>query len=225
MSYEGQIDGKLQIGVEYNKTARKEREMKKIFLWLSVLGVIVFLMTEYTTANGVLTEELDQKFDKFTYVVESDKVVVGVTAFVARYREKEKYMPLEIGIANKKHDKLTLTGDSFTLIDELGNEYSLASSEELMDNYRKHAVDLRLAQFFHVSRSLFGGLSQVPSHFQPDKASYMLVRDKVELPSMFFMIDMLYFQRPITGIKGKKFEFRVSAPELEQPIQVRFRVD
>jgi len=199
--------------------------MKKTFLWLSVLGVIVFLMTEYTTANGILTEELDQKYDRFTYVVEGDTVAVGVTIYVARYREKEGYMPLEIGIANKKLDKLTLTRNSFTLIDELGNEYSLASSEELLDNYRKHAVDLKLAQFFHVSRSLFGGLSQVPSHFQPDSASFMLVRDEVELPSMFFMIDMLYFQRPATGIKGKKFEFRINAPELEQSVQVRFRVD
>ena len=111
--------------------------MKKTLLWLSVLGCVVLLMTEYTPAKGISQEELDPKYDQFTYVVEIDTVSVGVTTYVARYREKEEYMPLEIGIANKTFDKLTLTRNSFILIDELGNEYSLIPVEELLKNYHK----------------------------------------------------------------------------------------
>lgn len=199
--------------------------MKKTLLWLSVLGCVVLLMTEYTPAKGISQEELDLKYDQFTYVVEIDTVSVGVTTYVARYREKEEYMPLEIGIANKTFDKLTLTRNSFILIDELGNEYSLIPVEELLKNYHKQEADLKIAHITQISRSLFGGLAQVESNFQPGRVSDKLVMDRVELPKWYYMIDMLYFQHPATGIKGKKFEFRINAPELEQPIQVRFRVD
>lgn len=199
--------------------------MNKTFLWLLILCGSVIFLTEYTTARGQISNELDQKYDRFTYTLESDKVLVGVTTFVARYREKDEYVPLEIGVANKRLNKLTLTRDSFTLIDELGNEYPLASPEELLDNYRKQSVDLRIAHITHISRSLFGGLSSVDSNFQPNGPGHSLVWDRVELPRTYFMIDVLYFQRPASGIKGKKFEFRVSAPELEEPIQVRFMIE
>ena len=199
--------------------------MKKTLLWLSVLGVFVFLMTEYTTAIGNLAEELDPKYDQFTYVVEGDSVAVGIASYVARYREKEEYMPLEIGVANKMLDKLTLTRNSFILIDEQGNEYSLTPVAELLENYHKQEADLKLSHITQISRDLFGGLDQVESNFQPGRVRDKLVMDKVELPKWFYMIDMLYFQHPATGIKGKKFEFRINAPELEQPVQVRFRVD
>ncbi len=199
--------------------------MKKKFDWLLILCVFVIFSTEYTTAGGQPFTELDPKYDRFTYTLESDRILVGVTTFVARYREKDEYLPLEIGVANKKLKKLTLTRDSFTLIDELGNEYPLTSPEELLENYRKQSVDLRIAHIIHISRSLFGGLSSVDSNFQPNRPGHSLVWDKVELPRTYFMIDVLYFKRPVTGIKGKKFELRVSAPELEEPIQVRFMVD
>lgn len=199
--------------------------MKKTLLWLSVLGVIVLLMTEYTPAKGILQEELDAKYDQFTYVVEGDPVAVGVASYVARYREKEDYMPLEIGIANKMLEKLTLTRNSFTLIDEQGNEYSLTPVDELLENYHKQEADLKLSHITQISRDLFGGLDQVESNFQPGRVSDKLVMDKVELPKWYYMIDMLYFQRPAAGIRGKKFTFRINTPEIEQPIQVRFRVD
>lgn len=199
--------------------------MKKTSIWILILCGFVILLTEYTASWGQPSTELDPKYDRFTYTLESDKVLVGVTTFVARYREKDEYVPLEIGVANKRLNKLTLTRDSFTLIDELGNEYPLASPEELLDNYRKQSVDLRIAHIIHISRSLFGGLSSVSSNFQPNRPGHSLVWDKVELPRTYFMIDVLYFQRPATGIKGKKFELRVSTPELEEPIQVRFMID
>ncbi len=199
--------------------------MRKILGWFLILCGLVVFLTEYTAARGQPSTELDPKYDRFTYRLESDKVLVGVTTFVARYREKDEYLPLEIGVANKRLNKLTLTRDSFTLIDELGNEYPLTSPEELLDNYRKQSVDLRIAHITHIFRSFFGGLSSVDSNFQPKRPGHSLVWDKVELPRTYFMIDVLYFQRPATGIKGKKFELRVSTPELEEPIQVRFMID
>ncbi len=199
--------------------------MKKAILGLSILGIVVFLMTDSTRGKGILAEELDQKYDQFTYIVESDTVSVGVAAYVARFREKEDYMPLEIGIANKMLDKLTLKRNSFILIDEEGNQYSLTPVKELLENYHKQESDLQIVHITQISRSLFGGLDQVQSNFQPGRVSDKLVTDKVELPKWYYMIDMLYFPRPATGIKGKKFTFRINTPELAQPIQVRFRVD
>jgi hypothetical protein len=122
-------------------------------------------------------------------------------------------------------EKLILTRKSFILIDEEGNEYSLTPVDELLENYHKQEADLQLSHITQISRSLFGGLDQVESNFQPGQVTDKLVMDKVEIPKWYYMIDMLYFQRPATGIKGKKFTFRINAPELVKPIQVRFRVD
>ncbi len=199
--------------------------MKKEFSWLLILCGFFIFLAECTTAGGHPFIELDPKYDRFTYTLESDRILVGVTTFVARYREKDEYLPLEVGVANKRLKKLTLTRDSFTLIDELGNEYPLTSPVELLKNYRKQSVDLRIAHIIHIYRSLFGGLSSVDSNFEPNRPGHSLVWDKVELPRTYFMIDVLYFKRPATGIKGKRFELRVSALELEEPIQVRFMVD
>ena len=50
------------------------------------------------------------------------------------------------------------------------------------------------------------------------------VRDLVALPRFGYMLDMLYFPAPSTGVKGHTFELFLQAPELPDPVFVRFEV-
>ena len=52
----------------------------------------------------------------------------------------------------------------------------------------------------------------------------MVVTDTVELPRFGYILDMLYFPAPSTGLKGHKFELSMTAPELADPIFVKFEV-
>ena len=50
------------------------------------------------------------------------------------------------------------------------------------------------------------------------------VTDTVSLPRYGYMLDMLYFPTPTTGIKGHRFELTMSTAELTDPIFVKFEV-
>src|SRR5437763_9975294 len=72
--------------------------------------------------------ELDFKLGPFTYLEEGKLVSLAVGSEAARYRENEKFMPLNVGFANRNAPTLTVTRESFVLQDENGKRYHLASA-------------------------------------------------------------------------------------------------
>ena len=51
-----------------------------------------------------------------------------------------------------------------------------------------------------------------------------VVTDNVQLPRYGYLMDMIYFPMPVTGLKGHAFELTMTAPELPDPIFVKFEV-
>ncbi len=51
-----------------------------------------------------------------------------------------------------------------------------------------------------------------------------VVRDVVYLPKFGYLIDYIYFPRPVTGIKDQRFELFLESQSLEQPVFVKFEV-
>ena len=190
-----------------------------LFLVISMTGCITTRYTERDTSG------LDRRLDSFTYIEEGDLMALCVSTYATRFREEDKYIPLEVAIANRGLRNLTLTRESFTLIDEEGNRYSLVPSKELLENYEKQDFDRRFAHIFSVVIAKFELYTQAQSNFEPERMSSRIVIDKVELPKFFYMVDMLYFDQPKTGLKGKKFELFITAKELEEPIFVKFMVE
>lgn len=195
------------------------------------LLVITYLL--YLILSGCVTAKykerdisgLDRKLDMFTYIEEGDLVALIVCTHATRYREGDQYIPVEIAVANKGLNNLILTRESFTLTDELGNKYPMVSSKELLENYDKQDFDKGLSHVLRVIIHKFELYTPVRSNFAPELFSSRIVFDKVELTKHSYMVDMIYFEHPVTELKGKKFELFLTAPEIKETIFVKFMVE
>ncbi|HEX4823320.1 MAG TPA: hypothetical protein VFV19_03335 [Candidatus Polarisedimenticolaceae bacterium] len=175
--------------------------------------------------TGQTAPSTDRKLSKFAFIEEGKLVTLIVDTRATRYREKEKYVPVEIAIANRGVKQMALTRESFTLTDEKGARYPCASPKELLDNYEFLDLDRDLQELPEIVFNRFGAMNPYPSKFSPTRSVGTVVTDHVELPRYGYVIDMLYFPAPATGLKGHKFELAMTAPELADPIFVKFFVE
>ncbi len=201
--------------------------MKRSTILLILAGFSIAVILGCITARYTEREVsgLDKKLDMFTYIEEGDLVALIVSTHATRYREGDQYIPVEVAVANKGLNNLTLTRESFTLIDELGNKYPMVPSKELLDNYDKQDFDNRLSHVLGVVMHKFELYTLEESNFAPERFSTRIIYDKVELTKFSYTVDMIYFKQPETGLKGKKFELFLTASELEEPIFVKFMVE
>jgi hypothetical protein len=173
---------------------------------------------------------LDRKLSTFAFIEEGNLVSFIVDARPTRYREEGGYIPLEICIANRGLKMLSLTRESFTLKDQDGNAYPCAGPKELIDQYEFLDLDRNLAELRDIVFNRFGAYTQYPSRFSPTRAGpasvleSTIVKDSLVIPRYGYVIDYIYFPRPKTGVVGKRFELFLSAPELPDPVFVKFAV-
>ena len=202
---------------------------------LVVMAALVLVAASCADRRGtpkpkVDMKGLDRKLSTFAFIEEGNLVTFIVDTRPTRYREEGGYIPIEICVANRGLKKISLTRESFTLRDQDGKEYPCAGPKELMDNYDFLDLDRRLAELGEIVFNRFGAFIQYPSKFSPtrDVPAYILdstlVRDSVGLPQFGFIIDFIYFPRPATGVVGKRFELFMNAPELPDPVFVKFAV-
>ncbi len=167
---------------------------------------------------------LAPKFSQSSYIAQGDSLALIVGTRLAVIAEDPDYLPLEIGVANKGLAQLTLTPDSFVLIDEDGSRYSMVTSGEMFREYRRVDVDRRLGEILQFMLGKFSVYTLVPSNFTPSFDFPTPLRTPV-LQRYTLIHDLVYFPRPATGIRGHTFELFLNTPELELPAVVRFRVD
>ena len=146
-----------------------------------------------------------------------------------RYREKDNYIPIELAILNMGVKQLTLTRESFTLVDDKGNRYPCASPKELLDNYDFLDLDRDFEELEGILFNRVGALTRYPCNFSPThfavrEGQSRVVIDRIELPKFGYVFDMIYFPMPATGLKGHAFELAMTAPELTDAIFVKFEV-
>ena len=179
--------------------------------------------------TGQVAPDVDRKLSTFAYIEEGKLATFIVDTRPTRYRDGERYVPVEIAIANRGVKQLSLTRESFTLADEKGDRYPCASPKELLDNYDFLDLDRNLAELDEIVFNRFGAMTGYPSKFSPTRRPSRLgestvVTDTVSLPKFGYMLDMLYFPMPATGLMGHKFELAMTAPELTDPVFVKFEV-
>ena len=179
--------------------------------------------------TGQQAADVDRKLSTFAFIEEGKLATFIVDTRPTRYREGEAYIPVEVAIANRGVKKLSLTRESFTLADEAGNRYPCASPKELLANYDYLDLDRNLSELSEIVFNRFGAMTPYPSKFSPTRrptriGESMVVTDTIQLPRYGYMLDMLYFPAPSTGLKGHKFELSMTAPELADPIFVKFEV-
>ncbi len=219
--------------------------MKKHTLALAVLPVAAILLalgivgcTEHRSKPPREMGGLDDKLSTFAWKEDGNLVALIADTRPARYVEEANYMPLEIAVANRGLNELVLTRESFTLVDETGQKYSVVAPQELLQNYdfldRDRAT---LAELFGIVDQKFSTFTYYPSKLSPTKTGGPfapsppgaggVVRDQVTLPKFGYMVDFIYFPKPATGVKDHRFELQMSSPALpadNNPIFVKFMV-
>ncbi len=180
--------------------------------------------------RGQSTTGLDRKLSTFAYIEDGELVDVIVGTRPARYRDDSDFMPVEIAIANRRLKQLTLSRESFILVDEEGNRYPCASPRELLEGYQFLDWDREptVSELYAIIDTKYAAFTRYPSKFSPthqvNSSRYGVVQDRVVLPKFGYLLDLVYFPIPATGIKDHRFELFVSAPELANPVFVKFEV-
>ena len=178
--------------------------------------------------RGTKASDVDEKLSTFAYIEDGDLVTLIVDIKATRDRGGEEYIPLEIAIANKGLRRLTISRESFVLIDQDGNRYPLASPRELLQKYQKLDFDRQYAEIEGIAFNRFSTYTRYRSRFSPTRVmtpgGTNLVQDGVTLPRSGYLIDWLYFPIPAGGLENRKFDLFVSAPQLEDPVFVKFHV-
>jgi hypothetical protein len=205
-------------------------QKQTLALVLIALALLTAACAARQPMRGQAASDVDRKLSTFAFIEEGDLVTFIVGTRATRYRENSNYIPIEINIANNGLKKLTLTRESFVLIDEEGNRYPAANPRELMQSYEFLDLDRRsLAELDDIVFNKFAAYTRYGSKFSPTHMATTggsnLVRDLVSLPKFGYIIDFLYFPAPSTGLKGHRFELFMESPDLAEPVFVKFLVE
>lgn len=185
-------------------------------------GCVPALQTE---SEIVAAGRLDAKLANSAWIADGEQVALVVSSRATRFRLKRAYVPVEVAVVNRGLKSLSLSRESFTLVDVRGRRYPLAGRKELGEGYRG-SVDLDRRSFPEIEAialAKYQSFSRIPSNFSPG-FNNAIALDRVFLPRLAYMVDFLYFPTPEEYVPGEPLELRVAAPELENPAFVRFTV-
>ncbi len=205
--------------------------MRRVTVLISTLLAGCLLAGSCAMRRPILGQEtsgFDPKLSTFAYIEEGDLVTLIVDTRPARDKDGSNYVPLEIAIANHGLRKLTLTLESFTLIDGEGNRYPAAGPRELLEGYGMLDFDRNLGELEGIVFNRFAAMARYPSNFSPTReisiGSSSLVRDLIALPRHGYLLDFLFFPAPSTGVRDQPFELFLDSPDLDDPVFVKFEV-
>jgi len=201
---------------------------------LAVAGLGGLLLAGASCAERPLAAipapKIDRTLSTFAFIEEGKLVTFVVDARSTRDRDDSAYVPFEIAVGNRGLKNLSLTRESFTLIDEDGNRYPCVGPRDLLEGYDFLDFDRRLEELAGIVAGRFATFTRYPSMFSPvrDVAAApfqsTLVRDSVSVPQFGYIVDFIYFPKPKRGVLGRRFEIFLEAPELADPIFVKFVV-
>jgi hypothetical protein len=177
-------------------------------------------------------EGLHPRLTPSTYIEDGNLLSLSVDVAAATRREKQSFVPIGIAVGNKNLKALTLNRESFTLVDEQGNRYPLASVQESREQGSLMQSDYKISEYFlEVAATNFNAWTYQPSSFFPVLTADSrygggrgTVRDRVELGLRMWTYDILYFPHPKGTLVGNKFELWMTSPDLQEPVFVKFRV-
>jgi len=204
--------------------------MKKYFHPLIILLISEFFLTCVTQdIETSAPSGLDKKFGLYSYKKENSAMVLIVDVEMARMRKNEKYFPLNVKIANKRLDSLTIDRDNLILVDQNGNAYNMASIDEIQREYDKLFADSR----FKNQNLLIGDEIQTSftffirerSNFFPAKPGGARVTNFVIIGKKRYIDDRIYFPMPSSGIEGQILKLRIDTLELHIPFEITFLVE
>lgn len=215
---------------------RARRTSLRAVFALAVLAVAVGIGAGCAGWKGQLPQEegLHPRLTRFTYLERGNLVAFAVDVSATILREESPYIPIGIGLANKGLERIKLDRESFTLVDEQGRRYPMASVAEVREKMSSlMRMDLRVSgSFAEVFAGSYDSWIQIPSVYFPVQDAGPsslfgrrgLVIDRLEVPRATYMVDVIYFPRPEGPLKEARFELWLDSESLEQPFFVKFAV-
>jgi hypothetical protein len=190
--------------------------------WIAVTVAVSIAVVTGCSGAKQAPSDVDRKLTNTAYFEEGDLMTFVVDVRAALSREDKGYTPLQIAIVNNGLKSITINREFFTLIDEDGNRYAPVGFDELKKEYRVMDLDKRLGDLESVIYGKYQALQQEPSTLTEsfDRPTLLVTK----LPKYSYIIDWLYFPKPEEGAKGRRFELHLAAPELPDPVFVKFRV-
>ncbi len=207
--------------------SRPTRARRSLAIVLLILGATAWGCAPAIQPESVrvTSGNLDPTLALSTWIEDGEQVALIVSTRATRYRLKLAYVPIEVAVVNRGLKSLSLTRESFTLVDVRGHRYPLAGRKELATGYRG-SVDVDRRNFTEAAPIVFGKFQsfiRVPSNFSPGFDDSIAL-DRVFLPRLSYVLDFLYFPKPEGYVQGEPLELDLAAPELENVVFVRFTV-
>jgi hypothetical protein len=160
-----------------------------------------------------------------TYREISDRLTVLVDSYPAALHADDRYVPIVVAVGlGGSGPSVTVTPESFTLLDASGKQYPAASFDEIARDYPKRRFDDELLRIRPlVVGEQFNTSIRLPADFYPTQESSKIRMDRVELGPFTWFRTLLYFPRPEAGLHGV-LTLTMAAEGIEPPLEVRFEV-
>jgi hypothetical protein len=196
---------------------------------IALAGLVAMLAgcaTGGTPAEGAAPREA-ARLAPFMYYTEGRLVFFLVNSRPAPPYYGEDQIPLEIAVANKRLDSLTVDPEEgFTLIDPEGRRWPAATLEEMGGLELSRQFDLR-TQTVNLQELLQNRFGRLYRFFAPNfgfTARHRSYTRIVELPKFAYTSGYILVARPEGEIDPEaRYELWLTAPELEEPIFVPFK--
>ena len=169
-------------------------------------------------------EEEKRGQPQILFVAEDDQGTVWANLGLTLQKTDEPYVPMVVGIQNKKKKNITVTREKIWLSDLDGLVYQMPSIKEWRKNYGRIVMDRRVVSTGGIPWEVWQRSRRYSaSNFFPDMRSQRgnTVIDTVSLRKGNGMVDLFYFDRPRNQFYEKPFFLNVHPKGWEQPIRMR----
>ncbi len=161
--------------------------------------------------------------DGVTLAVNASPAASLVTGAPAGPRDPD-LVPLLIAVANGTLDRLTLTGESFQIVDDRGRPYQLSSWRATRRAARRQAA----VDWFHAGVApCFLNLG--PRYRFTETVDFSsengVAQAWAQLPRGWAVCKLMYFERPAGPLAGRDFRLRLKTREMDRPLIFPFRMD
>lgn len=133
-------------------------------------------------------------------------------------------VPLLVAVANGKLDQLTVTGESFQVIDDRGRPYQLTSWRATRRAARRQAV----VDWFKAGPAPCF-LNLAPRYRFTETVDFAdeagLSHAWAQLPTGWALCRLMVFERPAGPLAGRDFRLRLKTREMDRALVFPFRMD
>jgi hypothetical protein len=189
-----------------------------ILLPLVLAGCVV------TKNPGAPPGSTSPKLALSTYYEEGTQLAIIVGTRPAVIRKNGPFLPIEVAVVNKGVPGVTLSRESFVMVDRQGRSFPVVSPDELKKSYGSRDLDRRLTELPDmVPRKYPAPYVYERSNFTPSFADG-IERNLVTLGRFNYLVDTVYFPNPGVEEDGGPYDLLVRVPELPDRFVVSFSI-